>query len=201
MDTSGGNVGFSVLPKDASTCRPGKPESNHRPSDWWATALPTELQPPHLSAETFNSISEPHIRLRRNLRCSWKVGKDPSSEKLDCSCLNLWMVIQFFFWLFILAQNCKFIIKLAKIVPQFGKTPFPPLFSLQSDLFQFLPQFFSKWSYLTLIECLLPPNLCQPESLQWGCMSELQMLFSAYPEEVTVNQIDRGMRNRSSSEV
>ena len=28
MDTSVGNVGFSVLPKDASTCSPGKPESN-----------------------------------------------------------------------------------------------------------------------------------------------------------------------------
>ena len=43
MDTSVGNVGFSVLPEDASTCSPGKPESNHRPSDWWATALPPEL--------------------------------------------------------------------------------------------------------------------------------------------------------------
>ena len=45
MDASVGNVGFSVLPKDASTCGPEKLEMNHRPS-YWATALPPELQPP-----------------------------------------------------------------------------------------------------------------------------------------------------------
>ena len=37
IDASVGNVGFSVLPKEAST-------SDHQPSNWWATALPPELQ-------------------------------------------------------------------------------------------------------------------------------------------------------------
>ena len=37
---------FIVLPKEASTCGPGKPELIHWPSDWWATALPPELHLP-----------------------------------------------------------------------------------------------------------------------------------------------------------
>jgi len=61
MEASKGNVGFSVWPKDASTSDPGKPESNHQPSNWWATAAPPELQPKRVFKPFDILILQPNV--------------------------------------------------------------------------------------------------------------------------------------------
>jgi len=74
IDASVGNMGFSILPQDASTCGAGQ-EAGVEPSIVGTTALPPELQPPIREQSQMHIMGDEASKKQRNEDTLIKLSK------------------------------------------------------------------------------------------------------------------------------